>query len=385
MARCSSHLCNLWLSHAAPHRGSSTGLEVLGAPAAERHTQDVTQPSESQSVFNKRTALKLFNWFRNADLHMAYHRALRLVFKAAWREKQSPCAFDANPLQWARECRDRTWWHLVQTECTRNEMHQQHLQHRRSGHQRTAWDDVFVMVFGPSWRAFRDLHASLTDWLKHAPAFMDNVFERWGLPKPWKQQHTDISPPLRCRILVSIDSHRPPEPHDIDWQWQSDQGRLRIQVDCRALPEVCAGGAFLATPYHRPIFARICRSIQFPYSLGLRPHPGHSGSRHLDAQRLQHCRRPCSQRHDGLRHIIDAFPHTLWPMHCYLERVFGSVWTAAVGPTLRRSLDLHCTQLSLLMVALQGAAGKIIDWQIVCISCGGGCFGVGLAVSRRMF
>ena len=43
------------------------------------------KPLETQAAFNKTTAVRLHGWFKNAGLSMAYHRVLKLVFKAAWR------------------------------------------------------------------------------------------------------------------------------------------------------------------------------------------------------------------------------------------------------------------------------------------------------------
>ena len=57
------------------------------------------KPDESQMHFNQRSAAKLQGWFKNAGLEMVFHRVLRLIFKAAWRERFSVFYFDENPLQ----------------------------------------------------------------------------------------------------------------------------------------------------------------------------------------------------------------------------------------------------------------------------------------------
>ena len=202
---------------------------------------------------------------------MAYHRVLKLVFKAAWKEKWSPCAWDTNPLQSARECRDQTWWYLVQNSCSRTDMKQQHLQHRCKGAQRTAWDDVLALVFGPAWRSFRDQHSSLTEWMKHCTMFIDKVCGEWGLPLLCKPGSKVRGVPIHCRIPAAIDIHPHLEPHDLDKQWQSDLGRLWIQVDCKALADLCAGRSFLSAPQYRPLFIRICRCLQFLHNFGQRP------------------------------------------------------------------------------------------------------------------
>ena len=72
------------------------------------------KPTETQATFNKTNALRLHSWFGHAKLSMAHHRVLKLIFKAAWKERSSPLSFDANPLRLFREFRDLTWWYLVQ-------------------------------------------------------------------------------------------------------------------------------------------------------------------------------------------------------------------------------------------------------------------------------
>ena len=59
---------------------------------------------------NLRSARKLEHWFRCGGVRMVHHRVLRQLYKAAWSEKSSICAFGENPLAWSREFRDRAWW-----------------------------------------------------------------------------------------------------------------------------------------------------------------------------------------------------------------------------------------------------------------------------------
>ena len=229
------------------------------------------KPSDTQATFNKLTALRLHNWFAHAGLLMAYHRVLKLVFKAAWKEKASPLDHKANPLQLVREFRDHTWWFLVQAGHTRAELREQQLQHRRSGKLRIPWDEVFVMVYGPTWRNFRDEHSGLAEWMQHCPSFMDAVCEKWGLPKTPKRQDKEPWAPLRCRIPASIDLPPALEPHPLDRKWASSSGRLWIQVDCRSVAELCCGRAWLTQPELRPLFVRISRALLYLYAHGLRP------------------------------------------------------------------------------------------------------------------
>ena len=91
------------------------------------------RPEETQTVYNNRTAMKIQSRFHHTRLQMACHRVLKLVLEAAWEEKSSPCAFEENPLRWAREFQDPTWWRWLRSECTRKQMQQESSQHRHSG------------------------------------------------------------------------------------------------------------------------------------------------------------------------------------------------------------------------------------------------------------
>ena len=227
---------------------------------------------ESRMGFNKRSASQLHHWFQQANLQMAYHRVLKMVFKAAWKEKSSPCALGQNPLQWARECRDSSWWNLVRAECSRREMRQEKLEHRRAVHGQTSWEDVFVTVYGPAWRAVRDEHASMAQWMSKAPSFIDTVCERWGLPLVRAAAPAHCAQvPTTIRVTTSVEQYPELVPHACDHKWQPGGIRLWIQVDCKAVAELCAGRAVLSTPELRPLFVRVCRSLHFLSSMGCRP------------------------------------------------------------------------------------------------------------------
>ena len=61
------------------------------------------KPTDTQASFNKSSAVRLHAWFGHCNLLMAYLRVLKLIFKAAWKEKSSPLGFEENPLQLSRE------------------------------------------------------------------------------------------------------------------------------------------------------------------------------------------------------------------------------------------------------------------------------------------
>ena len=100
---------------------------------------------------------------------------------------------------------------------------------------------------------------------------MDTVCEKWSLPKVRQPPAAAPFVPLHCRIPVSIDAPPTCVPHDLDRRWQSDRGRLWVQVDCRSVAELCNGRAYLAKPELRPLFTRIGRALFSLYTYGLRP------------------------------------------------------------------------------------------------------------------
>ena len=64
--------------------------------------------------------------------------------------------------------------------------------------------------------------------------------------------------------------HCPPEllTHPFDVQWESNQGRLWIQVDCRAVAELLAGRATLNQDEHQSIYIRLARLLLQLHGLG---------------------------------------------------------------------------------------------------------------------
>ena len=99
--------------------------------------------------------------------------------------------------------------------------------------------------------------------MQECAAFIDTLCEPWGLPKPAEKADKEAWLPQGIRIPASMDAPPQTEPHDLDWQWESDRGRLWFQVDCRSVIEFCNGRGYLKAPELRPLFVRISRALLF--------------------------------------------------------------------------------------------------------------------------
>ena len=145
---------------------------------------------ESQMVFNQRSAKKVLEWFQHSKVRMAHHRVLKAIFLASWHEKRPAIGLRQHCLQLARECRTRAWWESLQASSTQSGRKAEGLVRARAGHPTTAWEDVFVQVFGAHWRAERDSCASRRDWMCHCDDFINQVCDFWNLPKlPHSNRH----------------------------------------------------------------------------------------------------------------------------------------------------------------------------------------------------
>ena len=103
-----------------------------------------------------------------------------------------------------------------------------------------------------------------------ADGFIDSICRKWGLPV--LRQSTAIArlAPVTGHLPAVYEDYPLPAPHPFDSVWQTGS-RLWIQVDCKAVADLCSGRAVLSKPELRPLFVRICRSLHSLYSNGLSP------------------------------------------------------------------------------------------------------------------
>ena len=227
---------------------------------------------ESQMVFNQRSAKKILEWFQHSKVRMAHHRVLKAIFLASWHEKRPAIGLRQHCLQLARECRTRAWWESLQASSTQSGRKAEGLVRARAGHPTTAWEDVFVQVFGAHWRAERDSCASRRDWMCHCDDFINQVCDFWNLPKlPHSNRHCAFHDTGRAANSECWDDIPILPDHPLDQKFLSSRGRLWIQVDCKGIADLTSGRAVLQAEELHPAFIRISRDLLRLHSMGWKP------------------------------------------------------------------------------------------------------------------
>ena len=219
------------------------------------------QPGEFADGYNKRTAHKIYSWFHKNSIKMAFHRALKMVYKSAWQESTSPCHFHATPLKWAREYRDEAWQVALSALPKRRRL-LEGVKHQRRGPPKASWERPFVVAFGLHWRSRLTACSNQAEWMKDCETFINTVCDKWQLPRLGCDAPAEVVPrPLSVHIPVS--RNEPPNlpTNPLDGSWDSKHGRLWVHVDCRSLAELFAGRAVLESDGHRPLMIRIAAAL----------------------------------------------------------------------------------------------------------------------------
>ena len=125
------------------------------------------------------------------------------------------------------------------------------------------WEDLFVLIFGVAWRAFRDEFPNKEAWMRGIEDFVNKVCEKWDLPLlPVKtlnslRSKTDQTRTAKVRkTALSLDlaprGHEAPEELPFKVFWARPHGCIVFIVDCKPLAEIICGKRALKTKRRVP-------------------------------------------------------------------------------------------------------------------------------------
>ena len=154
------------------------------------------RPLEGPMSFNKRTSLSIQKWFVDHKVLPLHCRILKVVFKAAWRERTCGNTTPISTLESARLFRCRLWWEAFRSNpgSTYRKRKAEGLTRQTSGH-RVEWEDVFVDTLGLLWRELRDNCGTESRWMLQFPDFCKRTCCRWMLFFPSfldKNEETEV-------------------------------------------------------------------------------------------------------------------------------------------------------------------------------------------------
>jgi len=181
--------------------------------------------------FRTRTGKVIADLYAKMDIKPIWLKALRSVFREAWRERRVGCIL-SNPLIELREWQSRVWWAGLENVPAYKRVAGVSL-HRRKGPVRL-WEDTIVDVCGIHWRSKRAACTLKRDWDLLSNSAITQLTFKYKLPHPpaiaaaKKLAQPKVPDPDTPTLAVTR--------HDL-----AAQAGLTLVVDCRPLARVLNG------------------------------------------------------------------------------------------------------------------------------------------------
>jgi len=104
------------------------------------------KPDEYASQYNMRTSRIIAQWCSKYGFTFLYARVIKMVFKAAFKDKCFEFDYSAAPLRHARMYRNSLWWETWGALVSPAKRRKLGIIHRQAGQQKPSWEYPFVCV-----------------------------------------------------------------------------------------------------------------------------------------------------------------------------------------------------------------------------------------------